>query len=780
MSQLFYLPFNPVFNSRGLPVGAAQAYFFYTGTTDLAPIYSDAGLTTRAANPASADALGQLPTLYLDESLTYRLRVVDAKGQQLGNDYDPYIPGKENAGPAGPADNTYTALATFKASDTARKSARLVSVPGVSDGNFNWTLGDYTGQADDVNIIKADSTALSVGAWVRQGAAGIYLPPANALQRPSDLAVEARRISWAERYMSPSFTPEQNAAGFLKAIEDLRSNPVTLSTDGLGGGSFTAYASGELRFGVGTFRIAANTLSLTQDLGLMLKGQGSRRTNNAILGRTTLLFVGTGSTDDFGLRTRGNGARGLTIEDLDVHYEGNGFVGDLLDFYSTPGVTINRAHIGTHGISAGTRFQTARSLVRSTYDEFLSFNDVAFDGAQYGWWSDDQRGTVGEFGGSQTNFRNVLFYDFTKSHILHYGRRTRLGLTLHTVSFNPITVGPERCLDVNNVDGLVIDGAAFTTSSGPGAPSRSWFRMINVTGRMSGCFIASGSRAGDLLGNFDFSNNAFSGSDGISLLGGVITGRGNEFSTGANGVLIAPFRTVSSVSVVAGKLRAVVPNHPYLDGMLVAIYELGGITITGNGTSAVTVIDANTIEFNDTTFTGTYTTGGKVRSGISLCSDLGPDAFKPGVTTSYYIQEPTTLARGKFNYCIEQDGSVSKFFSKSLMHRFQNVDEAAKTISIDFTANVYDCGRTYVLTKSGTQEITLPTPVHGIRLAFFRPTGDNVTITCTAGTNIYSGDTLADTAAASTSGAIGVFIEFESYGTAGWRVVAQTGVWTFT
>lgn len=655
---------------------------------------------------------------------------------------------------------------------------------------------------DGSNVIKpSDRTVLQAGRWLYQTDGFAPGPPGEGLPDlmgpdgsqlvgfkqtgagavVTTLENEARRFKWAEQYgASTAATPVENAAAILAAITALRTNPVTLSTDGLGGGSFTAYASGELRFGVGTFRIAANVLSLTQDLGLMLKGQGSRRTNNAILGRTTLLFVGTGSTDDFGLRTHGNGARGLTIEDLDVHYEGNGFTGDLLDFYSTPGVTINRVHLGTHGVSSATRFQTARSLIRSTYDEFLSVNDTALDGAQMGWWSDDVRGSFGEFGGSQANFRNVVFYDFTKAHMHHYGRRTRLGLTLHTVSFNPITVGPERCLDVNNVDGLVIDGAAFTTSSGPGAPSRSWFRMINVTGRMSGSFFASGARIGDVQGNFDYSNNAFSGSEGISLLGGVVTGRGNEFSTGTQGVLIAPFRTVSSVSVVGGKLRAVVPNHPYLDGMLLSIYELGGIAITGNSTSAVTVIDANTIEFNATTVTGTYTSGGKVRSGVPLCSDLGPDAFKPGVTTSYYIQEPTTLARGKVNYCIEQDGSVSKFFSESLMHRFENVDRAIKTIAIDFTANVYDCGRTYVLTKSGTQAITLPTPVHGIRLSFFRPTGDNVTITCTAGSNIYSGDTLADTAAASTSGAVGTFIEFESYGTAGWRVVAQTGAWTFT
>ncbi|UIJ43802.1 right-handed parallel beta-helix repeat-containing protein [Sphingomonas cannabina] len=34
--------------------------------------------------------------------------------------------------------------------------------------NFTWTPGDYTGQADDVNIIASDNEPLSEGAWVRQ------------------------------------------------------------------------------------------------------------------------------------------------------------------------------------------------------------------------------------------------------------------------------------------------------------------------------------------------------------------------------------------------------------------------------------------------------------------------------------------------------------------------------------------------------------------------------------------------------------------------------------
>lgn len=74
----------------------------------------------------------------------------------------------EYAGPPGAADNTYALLAAFKASDITRKTASLVGVPGVSDGRFNWTLGNFTGQADNVNIVKSDSATLTTGAWVRQ------------------------------------------------------------------------------------------------------------------------------------------------------------------------------------------------------------------------------------------------------------------------------------------------------------------------------------------------------------------------------------------------------------------------------------------------------------------------------------------------------------------------------------------------------------------------------------------------------------------------------------
>jgi len=194
-AQLFYVPFDPVFNSRGLFAGAARAYFYLSGTTTLAPVYADAAFTTALPNPVVADALGQLPAIYLDDTKVYRLRLTDRLGVQIGNDYDPYVPGKERIGPTGPADNTYTSLVAFRASDTNRRTASLVGVPGVSDGRFNWTDGDYSGQADDANIIKADDTPLSVGAWVRQGAAGIsYVTPVTSRDSQAKLNDVTRTI----------------------------------------------------------------------------------------------------------------------------------------------------------------------------------------------------------------------------------------------------------------------------------------------------------------------------------------------------------------------------------------------------------------------------------------------------------------------------------------------------------------------------------------------------------------------------------------------------------
>lgn len=103
--------------------------------------------------------------IYAPDAITFRYRVSD-----VGMTSTQGVQGIQ--GPPGPADNSYATIADLKASDIAQLSGRLVG-SGIPDGNFFWETTNAPYTADNVNVIKADSTALSVGAWVRQRADGI-------------------------------------------------------------------------------------------------------------------------------------------------------------------------------------------------------------------------------------------------------------------------------------------------------------------------------------------------------------------------------------------------------------------------------------------------------------------------------------------------------------------------------------------------------------------------------------------------------------------------------
>lgn len=166
MSQLFYLPFRPVFNSRGLPVGGAKVFFYKTGTTTLAPVYADSALATPRTNPVPADGMGQLPDIYLAEDQVYRVRIVDRSGLGLGTDIDPYHPGQALKGETGPANSTYPDLAALKAADPTNLSFILTTATGPI--TYAYVVGNFTGADDEVNVVKLNGTPLATGALVRQ------------------------------------------------------------------------------------------------------------------------------------------------------------------------------------------------------------------------------------------------------------------------------------------------------------------------------------------------------------------------------------------------------------------------------------------------------------------------------------------------------------------------------------------------------------------------------------------------------------------------------------
>lgn len=97
-SELFLLPFRPALDANAIVVPGAKLYFYATGTTTPQAIYSDSALTTPLANPVEADAAGAWPTIYLNNSLTYRVLMKDADGNTLPNtEADPYVPGVVDA-----------------------------------------------------------------------------------------------------------------------------------------------------------------------------------------------------------------------------------------------------------------------------------------------------------------------------------------------------------------------------------------------------------------------------------------------------------------------------------------------------------------------------------------------------------------------------------------------------------------------------------------------------------------------------------------------------------
>jgi hypothetical protein len=329
-----------------------------------------------------------------------------------------------------------------------------------------------------------------------------------------------------------------NDAAIWDAIVSLRSNPVTILRDIGAPATVLTHSSGILEFGPGIFRLSTDMLEITQDLGLQFRGKGSRRTNNSVRGATTLLFTGTSS--GFGIKLWDNGARGFSAQDMDICYETSGFTGDLIDTLNCPGLTLTRCFVGTFGLTAPTRLQTARSLIRSTYDEFIHCVDCVFDGAIDGWWSDDARVQNGNtFGGSMTKLDSCVFYDFTGEPLRHDGLRNRANVDLVNVIINPISVDCQRGMDLINIDGLTVTSCGFAGSVANNAVVE-WARFSNCTGTITGTTFDDNSKAGTFDGMLGMFGNRVFGVDGFTFTGGVITSKSNEFSKATSGYTISP------------------------------------------------------------------------------------------------------------------------------------------------------------------------------------------------------------------------------------------------
>lgn len=126
MATLLPDPLFDVYDSNGDPISGATAYFYLTGTTTPAVVYSDNGLTTPVTQPVTADSAGRFPTLYEDPTVTYRLKLYDGGGSLI-RDIDPLNP-TQTTGTAAIADGSVS---------TAKLATGAVTTVKITDGNVS-------------------------------------------------------------------------------------------------------------------------------------------------------------------------------------------------------------------------------------------------------------------------------------------------------------------------------------------------------------------------------------------------------------------------------------------------------------------------------------------------------------------------------------------------------------------------------------------------------------------------------------------------------------------
>jgi len=485
------------FDNNGDPLSGGKLYSYAAGTTTPQTTYTSSSGATPHANPIILDAAGRIAgggEVWLTDGVAYKFVLMTSTNVLIA---------------------TWDDITGINASSTA------------ADISFT----GFKGQTGTVQSLASNTGS----DWIGFTQAGTGAIPISAQEK-------MRQIVSVNDFGAVGDGVTNDTGAIQDAIQAIRSNPVQI-LDTIGGNLITVYTSGTIYFPKGVYLISSDLLRISQDIGLKLVGAGSRRTNNAEYGPTTLLV--SDSSSGFAIQAYRNGGRGLTIEDMDICYSGS-FTGSLVDAYDAPGLTMNRCYVGTYGITSATRQTTAAACVRSTYDEFMTFNNCVFNGAQLGWWIDNARTfNANTFGGSITSFNECVFYDFAVNMVYSNGTRTRETVNFYGCSFNPISVSPSSsAINVDNVNGFNLIACNFAPSTTE-YPASQWLRATNTTGMINGNTFGDLATAAYLGGVLSVNGNTFSGVAGLTLTSGVITGSSNEFQTGTGWLLSSPTDTLS-------------------------------------------------------------------------------------------------------------------------------------------------------------------------------------------------------------------------------------------
>lgn len=164
-ANLFILPLALVFNNRQLPEAGAQAEFLVTGTTNKAPVYTTSGLSIEHTNPVVADGLGRLPDIYLDSTITYRVRILDSDGALIsGGDFDPYSSSGVSSTTIQGHDTTLDALAAFNTNGYLVQTAADTFAGRTITGSNRVTVTNGNGVSGNTSIDVNQATATNIQA----------------------------------------------------------------------------------------------------------------------------------------------------------------------------------------------------------------------------------------------------------------------------------------------------------------------------------------------------------------------------------------------------------------------------------------------------------------------------------------------------------------------------------------------------------------------------------------------------------------------------------------
>lgn len=149
MAVLFTPSLDRAVDSSGNPVAGAKLYTYLTETTTPQVAYTDGEGTVPATNPLVADAEGMFEPLFLEEGVTYRVKLTNSTGSETHYDVDPVI-----VGIATLISGEGSALIGFAQSGvgavTRSVQAKLRDTLSVEDFG---AVGD--GTTDDTDAIKA-------------------------------------------------------------------------------------------------------------------------------------------------------------------------------------------------------------------------------------------------------------------------------------------------------------------------------------------------------------------------------------------------------------------------------------------------------------------------------------------------------------------------------------------------------------------------------------------------------------------------------------------------